>query len=267
MARADVQIERQTTPAWRRGLALLFWPLGWLALQAHLLVLLALSVGWNLCALVLHPLLPRATGRRIGRLMIARGYGAFWRLAAFTGMMRLEAEPLDVLRDEPGLVVVANHPSMLDALMLVWRLPKSACIMKASLVHNPLLGPGARLARYIRNDSAYGMVHAAVKDLREGGQLVMFPEGTRTTRSPVNPFHASFTLIAKRARAPIQTVFIDTDSPYLGKGWPLWKLPPLPIVFRVRMGRRFSPQPDHVALQREIEAYYAGAVHVPRHLQ
>lgn len=267
MARADAQIQRQATPAWRRGLALLFWPLGWTALQAHLLVLLALSVGWNLCALLLHPLLPRATGRRIGRMMIARGYGAFWRLAAFTAMMRLEAEPLDALRDEPGLVVVANHPSMLDALMLVARLPKSACIMKASLVRNPLLGPGARLARYIRNDSAYGMVHTAVKDLREGGQLVMFPEGTRTTRAPVNPFHASFTLIAKRARAPIQTVFIDTDSPYLGKGWPLWRLPPLPIVFRVRMGRRFAPRPDHVALQREIEAYYRSAAHVPRHLQ
>jgi 1-acyl-sn-glycerol-3-phosphate acyltransferase len=215
----------------------------------------------------LYPLLPRATGRRVGRAMIAWGYGFFWRVAALTRMMQLEAGVLDVLRDEGGLIVVANHPSMLDAVMLVARLPLSACIMKASLVRNPLLGPGARLARYIRNDSAYGMVQRAVQDLREGGQLVLFPEGTRTTCAPLNAFHASFTLIAKRARAPIQAVFIDTDSPYLGKGWPLWRLPPLPIRFAVRMGRRFEPGLDPQAQRAEVEAYFAANVHVPATLR
>ncbi len=250
---------RTERPAWQS----LLWPLAWLALQAHLLVLGLMSVGWNLAALLLYPLLPRSLGLRVGRAMIAFGYGLFWRLAAFTGMMRLEAGVLDAVRDERGLIVVANHPSMLDAVMLVARLPRSACIMKASLMHNPLLGPGARLARYIRNDSAYGMIQCAVRDLQAGGQLVMFPEGTRTTRAPVNAFHASFALIARRAQAPIQAVFIDTDSPYLGKGWPLWRLPPLPILFRVRMGRRFAPQAEHEALCAEVEAYFAAGVHVP----
>ena len=238
-------------------------PLAWLVLQLLLLVLALMSLAWNLAALGLYPLLSRATGRRVGRAMIAHGYRQFWRIAAFSGMLRLHAEVLDSLRDEPGLIVVANHPSMLDALMLVARLPRSACVMKASLMRNPFLGPGARLARYIHNDSPRGMVLRAVDDLREGGQLVLFPEGTRTTQHPVNPFRSALTLIALRAQAPIQTVFIDTDSPYLGKAWPLWKLPPLPIVFSVRIGRRFAPRADHGALQAEIHAYYAAGVHVP----
>jgi 1-acyl-sn-glycerol-3-phosphate acyltransferase len=250
-------------PAWQ----VVLLPLAWLALQAHLLVLGLMSVAWNLAAVVLYPLLPRPLGLRIGRAMIAWGYGLFWRLAAFTGMMRLDAAALDTLRDEAGLIVVANHPSMLDAVMLMARLPRSACIMKASLMHNPLLGPGARLARYIRNDSAFGMIQCAVQDLRAGGQLVMFPEGTRTTRAPLNPFHASFTLIARRAGVPIQALFIDTDSPYLGKGWPLWRLPPLPILFSVRLGRRFEPLEDHEALMAQIEAYYVACVHVPEGLR
>ncbi|MDE2275035.1 MAG: 1-acyl-sn-glycerol-3-phosphate acyltransferase, partial [Burkholderiales bacterium] len=124
-----------------------------------------MSAAWNALALVLYPLLPRAAGRRIGRAAIAWGYGLFWRIAAATGMLRLQAQALEALRDEPGLIVVANHPSMLDALMLVARLPRSACVMKAGLMRNPLLGPGARLARYIRNDSAYGMIRCAVADL------------------------------------------------------------------------------------------------------
>lgn len=237
-----------------------WWPLAWLALQLQLLLLGLGSLLWNLLAWPLLLVLPRALGRRIGRAAIAHGYRLYWRITHAVGMLELEADALDALRDEGGLVVVANHPSMLDALMLVARLPRAACIMKASLIRNPFLGPGARLARYIRNDSAFGMVQLAVKDLQDGGQLVLFPEGTRTTVQPLNPFHASFALIARRAQVPVQAVFIDTDSPYLGKGWPLWRLPPLPIRFRVRLGRRFEPPHDAEQLLAEVQAYFRAEV-------
>ncbi len=235
-------------------------PLRWLALQLMLLLLGAISLAWNLLALPLLVLLPRSAGRRLGRAAIAHCYRAYWGCAAALGMMRLHAQALDVLAGEGGLVIVANHPSMLDALLLVARLPKGVCVMKASLMRNPFLGAGARLARYIRNDSARGMVRRAVADLREGGQLVLFPEGTRSTQRPINAFRPGFTLIAHRAQVPIQTVFIETDSPYLRKGWPLWRLPPLPIVFNVRLGQRFAPRADHGALLREIEAYFAAGL-------
>ncbi len=238
-------------------------PLQWLALQAMLLLLGLISIGGNLLALLMHPILPRATGRRFGRAMISAGYRFYWWVAGRVGMMQLHSAPLDALRDEGRLIVVANHPSMLDALMLVARLPRGACVMKASLARNPLLGPCARLARYIRNDSPMGLVRLAVADLQDGGQLVLFPEGTRTTQAPLNAFRPGFTLIAKMAQAPVQTVFIDTDSPYLSKGWALWRLPPLPIVFHVRLGRRFEPRDDHSALLAEIEAYMRDGVRGP----
>lgn len=246
-----------------RTVPLLLRPLAWLSLQLQLIALALASSIFNVTAFVLYPLLPRARGRRLGRAAIANGYRGYWRFTQPFGLLRLHAEALDVLRDEPGLVIVANHPSLLDAMMLVARLPRSACVMKASLMRNPFLAAGALLARYIPNDSAHGMVRQAVADLREGGQLVMFPEGTRTTRAPINPFQPGFALMAKHARVPIQTVFIDTRSPYLGKGWPLWRLPPLPIEFSVRLGRRFEPSADHEALAREIEAYFAAEVMVP----
>jgi 1-acyl-sn-glycerol-3-phosphate acyltransferase len=235
-------------------------PLAWLALQTLLLGLGALSLLWNAVALLLLPLMRRDRARVFGRAVISRGYAFFWRAARASGLLQMDARALDVLAAEPGLIVVANHPSMLDAVMLVARLPRSACVMKASLARNPFLGAGARLARYIRNDSTYGMVRLAVDDLRQGGQLVLFPEGTRTTQWPVNPFHSAVGLIAKRAQAPVQTVFIDTHSPYLGKGWPVWRLPPLPIVFTVRLGRRFAPVDDPKALQADLQAYFAAGV-------
>ncbi|MFO1330683.1 MAG: lysophospholipid acyltransferase family protein [Rubrivivax sp.] len=235
-------------------------PLAWLVLQTLLLGLGLASLLWNAVAWVLLPLLPRQRGLQLGRAAIARGYAVFWRVARASGLLQMQADALDALADERGLIIVANHPSLLDALMLVAHLPRSACVMKAGLARNPFLGAGARLARYIRNDSTLGLVRLAVADLRGGGQLVLFPEGTRTTRWPLNPFQSVVGVIAKRARAPVQAVFIDTDSPYLGKGWPLWRLPPLPIVFRVRLGRRFEPRDDTQALQDELEAYFGAGV-------
>lgn len=245
--------ERLVARAWPQ-------PLAWLLLQLLLLCLAAMSIGWNLIALLLYPLLPRATGLRIGRAGISRGYRMFWALARASGLLRMDADALRPLAGERGLMIVANHPSLLDALMLVAHLPRSACVMKAGLARNPLLGPGARLARYIRNDSPHRMLHLAIADLRAGGQLVMFPEGTRTTQAPLNAFQGGFALIARRAGVPVQTVFIDTASPYLGKGWPLWRLPPLPIVFSVRLGRRFTVGPDLARSVREIERYMAAGV-------
>ncbi|MFT4267790.1 MAG: lysophospholipid acyltransferase family protein [Xenophilus sp.] len=227
------------------------------ALYVLLLGLGLMSLAWNFVAMLLYPALPPARGRMLGRAGIAYGYRLFWSVASAAGMMRIDARCLRALKDEPGLIIVANHPTMLDALLLVAQLPRSACIMKASLLRNPFLGAGARLARYIRNDSARTMVRLAVNDLRSGGQLVIFPEGTRTAGGTLHPFRPGVTLIAKRASAPIQTVFIDTDSPYLGKGWPIWRVPPLPIVFRMRLGKRFLPaEEDCEAMLATIENYY-----------
>jgi 1-acyl-sn-glycerol-3-phosphate acyltransferase len=172
-------------------------------------------------------------------------------------MMRIDSSALDALRDEPGgLIVAGNHPSMLDALVVVARLPRGVCVMKAELLRNIFLGGGARLARYIRNDAGRGLVRDAVSCLREGAQLILFPEGTRTVRAPVNDFKPGITLIAHLARVPIQTIVIETDSLYLVKGWPLLRPPPAPLVIRVRLGERFAPQADHRALLRRLENYF-----------
>lgn len=240
----------------RRPSSLLLAPL----LFLFLFMLGLASLAWNLLAMLLYPLLPRGWGTRLGRGMITYGYRAAWAVAGAFGLMELDSSVLDQFREERGLIIVANHPSMLDALILVARLPHSACIMKAGLMKNVFLGAGARLARYIRNDSPRAMVKLAVEDLKRGGQLVVFPEGTRTTHGPVEPFRSGVALIAKLAGAPIQTVFIDTDSPFLRKGWPLWKLPPFPVRYRVREGARFDPSPDAEALLRELERYVAAGV-------
>ena len=227
-------------------------------LFAYLIAQLGLmSLVWSLAAPLFSLLLPRRAGSRFGRATISWIYRTTWSTAERLGMMRIDSSALDALRDEPGgLIVAANHPTMLDALVVVARLPRGACIMKAELLRNIFLGTGARLARYIRNDSGRGMVRDAVDCLKEGGQLILFPEGTRTVKRPINDFKAGITLIAHLARVPIQTVIIESESPYLTKGWPLLRPPLLPVVIRLRLGERFAHEADHRALLRRLENYF-----------
>jgi 1-acyl-sn-glycerol-3-phosphate acyltransferase len=218
----------------------------------------AMSLGWSLVGPLLAALLPRDVGGRLGRAAISYVYRRCWATAERFGLMELDTSALDALRDEPGgLIVAANHPTMLDALVVVARLPRGVCVMKAELLRNVFLAGGARLAQYIRNDVGRGMVRDAVASLREGNQLVLFPEGTRTVHSPINAFKPGITLIAHLADVPIQTVVIETSSPYLTKGWPLLKAPPVPVRIRVRLGKRFAADRDHRALLQRIERYFA----------
>jgi 1-acyl-sn-glycerol-3-phosphate acyltransferase len=211
---------------------------------------------YGVVASLLHVVLPARWRAPLGRRLIGFLFRGFLTMMRASGVMKLDLSALDALRGEPGLVIAPNHPCLLDAVFIIARVPEVTCIMKAQIWDNLVLGGGARLAGYIRNDSANSMVRSSAHELREGWPLLVFPEGTRTRRCPVNDFKGGFALIAKLARAPIQTVFIEADSPFLGKGWPLLKKPRFPLVYRARLGRRFTVEGDLKTFMCQLEAYY-----------
>lgn len=227
------------------------------ALYFGLTTLAVLCLLWLPMATVLHLVLPVRFGGVVGRYAIMLGFRFYLRILSLLGACRFDLSALDELRKQGPLIIAPNHPCLLDAVMVISRLPNVACIMKASLLENIFLGAGARLARYIRNDISVRMVNAAGAALRDGNHLLVFPEGTRTTRLPVNPFVGSVALIARRANVPVQTVFIETDSAYLSKHWPLFRKPTLPISYSVRLGKRFEPTDSARAFTATLEQYFA----------
>ncbi len=210
-----------------------------------LLLFGAMCLVWSVVALPLGLLLPKRAGVRLGRSVIAFGFRAYLLFLEFSGIVTCDLGALDGLGDQSPLIVAPNHPSLIDVVLIVSRLRNAVCIIKATLWNQLMFSGSARLAGYIRNFSQSRLIVDATQEIGQGGQLLVFPEGTRTADGMLRPFKGGFALIAKRARAPVQTVFIEINHPFLCKGCSLLKKPQFPLVFRVRLGKRFLP-PDEV---------------------
>lgn len=215
-----------------------------------------ICIVWSTVSTVLYPVLPWQFGTRVGQAALMVCFRIYLASLRLSGRCYCDLTALDALRKDEALVIAPNHPAMIDVLLITSRLPRITCIMKAALWGNIFLGGSARLARYIDNNAPRDVVKRAVAELRRGSQLLIFPEGTRTVQQPVNHFKGGFALIAKLAAVPVQTVFIETNSPYLSKGWPMFRMPKLPLYYRVRLGRRFVVTGDIKVFNQELEDYF-----------
>lgn len=232
----------------------------YLVFYGGLLLFGLLCLVWTLLAVPLQLLLPRRTGAALGQYSIMAAFRFFLLALRASGIVKCDLSALDALRGQRSLILASNHPSLLDVVLVVSRLPRVVCIMKKALWSNFLLGAGARLAGYIRNDSAVSIIRSAAAATSSGNQLLVFPEGTRTRQRSINDFKGGFALIAKIAKVPVQTIFIETNSPFLGKGWPLFKKPEFPLIYRARLGRRYEAPGNIKQFIAELEDYYRQAL-------
>ena len=234
-----------------------------LTFYGGLTLLGAVCLAWTVVALPLLLLLPPRPGRWCGRLGILAGFRLFVWSLRLAGLYRLDLRALQALRHGPPVVLAPNHPSLIDALLIIAHEPRVACVMKSSLMNNIFLGAGARLARYIRSSPPRRMIREAVAELARGGIVLLFPEGTRTTQAPINVLQASVAVIAKQAGVPIQTLIIETDSPFLSKGWSLFRRASLPINYRMRLGPRLEAPDDVRACMTQLDQTLRAALAHP----
>jgi 1-acyl-sn-glycerol-3-phosphate acyltransferase len=141
-----------------------------------------------------------------------------------------------------GVVYVANHPSVADATFLLARLPDTVCIFKPALMRSPFIAPAALLAGYVSGAAGVDGVRHAAARVASGCSLLVFPEGTRTDPGvSLNELKPGFTLIARRAHAPIRLIHVRS-SPLMGrKDNPWWRVPPLPGRFEFTLGELIAP--------------------------
>jgi 1-acyl-sn-glycerol-3-phosphate acyltransferase len=201
----------------------------------------AVGLGLNaVCAVLL--LFPGREARAPAvREAIRRLFGKWVAWLKTMGLVHVAWHGPEVTACPSPAVYVANHPSLIDATLLLARLPNTICIFKPALLRNPCLAPAAIMAGYVSGNSGIDLIHDVSAQLVAGRNLLIFPEGTRTSLgSPFNPLKPGFALIARRAGVPVQVLAIRVDKEVLPRGRPWWRAPRLPAQFDVYVDRAIS---------------------------
>lgn len=199
--------------------------------------------------------------RNLGHRTLAGLFRGFFNTLVWMGAVKIDDAALDSLTDIPGpLVIASNHPSLWDAPLLIRRFITVSCIMKAEITNNPILRGGSRFAGFVPNHPKLEMVKKATDFLKQGGRLLLFPEGTRTRdhSKVVNRFRPGLALLSKSADCPVLPIYLHMNSAYLEKGWPAWKMPPMPIVATVQAGELLHPleEENTHAYSARLEAHF-----------
>jgi 1-acyl-sn-glycerol-3-phosphate acyltransferase len=196
---------------------------------------------------VLYRLLPRDVGRRLGQQSLRWLFCFFIGYLRFTDLIRLDDSTLATLprKIDGPLILAPNHLALWDAVFLIAACPRPLCVMKNSILHNPLLGGGARLAGFIPNEPRTRMIREAAAAVRGGEILILFPEGTRTRpdEALVNPLKGGCGIIACQAGAAVRPVFMRSNCHFLEKGWPPWRKPRFPVHVSIELGEPLTPAP------------------------
>lgn len=200
----------------------------------------------------LHVLLPKESGERLGRCFLHHLFRWFTALLKVLGLVTVESSGLNELaKSAKPLILAPNHIALWDAVFIIARIPRTVCVMKKSILRNPVLGGGARLAGYIANEGTTRMIRDAADSLSRGGQLLLFPEGTRTKSGErwINSLKGGCAIVALRAKVPVHPVFIRSNTRFLEKGWPVWKRPVFPIHISIETGAPLVPESGETAQQ------------------
>jgi 1-acyl-sn-glycerol-3-phosphate acyltransferase len=195
--------------------------------------ILTLTVGAGIALLAWRP----ERRRRLARASIRSMFGAFLSFVQFLRVLKLDidAETRATLAAE-RTIVVANHPSFIDVLVLLACIEQSNCVVKVGVWRNPLLAWAVRLADYIPNRDPEAMLSACDAALRRKETLIIFPEATRTRPGEAIRLQRGAANIALRSDATIRLVHLKCEPPLLAKGVRWYRVPDRQPCLAVRVG-------------------------------
>jgi len=180
--------------------------------------------------------------QRRARLTVHRSFRLFILFMRVTGVLTLDFQNPHRL-GKAGQMIIANHPSLIDVVLLIGYVKDANCIVRHGLAKNPFTRGPIAACGYITNDESADMLEKAAAVLREGQTLIVFPEGTRTPPDAMPCFHRGACAIALRGAHQITPVLIQMQPRSLTKGEPWYRIPPRRMHYRITVGEDIAIEP------------------------
>ncbi len=183
---------------------------------------------------------------QVSRRVIHHTWRFFVWLMRAVGVITVEVRGLERLR-RPGLLVLPNHPTLIDVVILVSLMPDVSCVVKSALLANPFTRGPVSAAHYVCNDAGIALIDDSLEALRTGNSLIIFPEGTRSPQGEPIKLLRGAANVAVRARVDVTPVVIRCEPLMLGKGQKWYEVPPRPGHFTIEVR-------EDVAIEQFLES-------------
>ncbi len=141
------------------------------------------------------------------------------------GIMRMNIVGMEKLNNGKASLILANHPTLVDVVLLISVIKRTNCVVKTSLFKDPFLNGVVKAAGYINNDGTDAVIDDCAAALKAGDNLVIFPEGTRSVPGRAMKFQRGAAHIATRSGAAVVPVTITCDPPTLTKAQKWYHIP------------------------------------------
>ncbi|MDC8829456.1 lysophospholipid acyltransferase family protein [Alteromonas gilva] len=201
------------------------WQISSAALCYALFGLGALIVGVFFRLLSPLPFIPAAKRQRMIRWSVHKGCLTFIRIMRFFGLIRYKFNVESMKQARCGHIVIANHPSLIDVVLLLAVNEQMCCFVKSSVWESVFTGAVVRQAGYIPNHAEQVLPIAAAR-LQAGENILIFPEGTRTKDDNIIRFKRGAANMAVAVNAAIMPVVIECHPRALRKGDKWYDIPP-----------------------------------------
>jgi 1-acyl-sn-glycerol-3-phosphate acyltransferase len=216
----------------------------WRALRTGI-AFIAFGVGaltLSLAVFALLRVLPERHGRQGFRVqyLVHLSFRFFEILMRWLGLIRVTRTGIEQLRGSGARLVIANHPTLIDVVLLIARMPQADCVVKRRHWQNWFTRGVVAGARYVPNDGGQEVVRACVDRLAAGRSLIFFPEGTRSPRNGLGRFQRGVAHIALGSGCNPIPVLIRCDPPTLMKGTRWYDVPDRPAELRIEVGTPIS---------------------------
>ena len=186
---------------------------------------LTLSLVWFNLLLIFQR--DRTQRRRLARRTISASFRLFLAVVRGAGVLDYRFNNLDVLRAERGCLVIANHPSLLDYVLLASVMNETDCLVKSALLRNPFVSGVIRAADYLINSEADTLV----------GEAMTLQRGAAN--------------IAVRCNSAVRVVVIHCSERMLDKQSSWYNVPTNKPVFTVDVRERINIHDFYDASQHE----------------
>ncbi|APC96397.1 acyltransferase family protein [Francisella frigiditurris] len=157
------------------------------------------------------------------------------------GVIRFKFENMNLLKEDKGCLFIANHPTLIDYVAIVSKLPRCDNMVKKELWENFFYKNLIDIAGYIPNIDAEQTFDQIKDTFSKGNNLLMFPEGTRTVPGQPITFKRGAAQIALRAKAKIRLIHLDCQPVTLTKQKKWYSLPDKQPKFKITVGEKIDP--------------------------